>query len=237
MELTIAIDSVIRMREQQLWPHPDAGKFAVAAERAGVDGILVSLDVSHVAVRDRDLHDFDELARASLCVALPPGSPLLGELVSSTAQRCVFVPSRRHEHSSGGSLAVGVVRELLESARRGIEGREFELGARVDPAIEAIRTCADAGLHAVEINTASYALAAHGDGRTRRISALRECASYARTRGLRVSVRGGLDFENAGALVDIEGIQEFRIGQALIARALFDGIQTSVAKMRSLLGG
>jgi len=237
MELTVAIDSVLRMREQQLWPYPDAVKFAVAAERAGVDGILVSLDINHVTVRDRDLRDFEALARARLCVALAPGSPLLDELVHSAAQRCVFVPSRRHEHSSGGSLAVGVVRELLESACRGIEGRELELGARVDPSIEAIKICADTGLHAVELNTASYALASHGDGCTRRISTLRECASYARSRGLRVSVRGGLDFENAGALADIEGIQELRIGQAVIAQALFDGIQTSVAKMRNLLGG
>jgi pyridoxine 5-phosphate synthase len=236
MELTIAIDSVVRMREQQLWPYPDAGRFAVAAEGAGVDGILVSLNVTHVAVCDRDLREFDALSHARLCVALAPDSPLLGELVAAVAQRCVFVPFRRHEHSSGGSLAVGVVRGALESARSAAEGRGLELGARIDPNLEAIRICAEAGLQAVELNTASYALAAHGDSRARRIETLRECVSYARSRGLRVSVRGGLDFENAGALLDIEGIQEFRLGQALIAQALFDGIQTSVAKMRDLLG-
>jgi pyridoxine 5-phosphate synthase len=236
MELTVVVDSVIRMREQQLWPYPDPRQFAAAAENAGADGILASLNIRHVAARDRDWREFDGLARAGLCIALAPDSHWLAPIAASAVSRCVLVPARRHEHSSGGSLAVGVVRELLESARRTVEGFDIQLGARIDPLRDAVRICADAGLDAVELNTAAYALAGRVASRARRIEALRECVSFAHSMGLRVSVRGGIDFENVGALADIEGIHELRIGQAIVSRALFDGVQASIARMRNLLG-
>ena len=66
IELTVVIDSVVRMREQQLWPHPDLLEFALAAENAGVDGVLLGLHVPHVTVRDRDWRMLERLRRARL---------------------------------------------------------------------------------------------------------------------------------------------------------------------------
>ncbi len=236
-ELTVVIDSVVRMREQQLWPWPDPLEFALAAEQAGIDGVLLSLHVPHIAVRDRHWRMLSELREARLCLAAPARAAVLKSVAESSAKRCVLIPGSRHEHSSGGALAVTVVRQALSDAVQLLEHRDIELGARIDPDPIAVRQCADAGLQGVELNTAAFALAGRPASRARRLAELERAADAARTCGLRVSVRGGLDFTNVSAVIACEGIAEVRVGQALVAQALFDGIAASIARMRDLLGG
>lgn len=236
VELTVVVDSVLRLREQQLWPYPDVLEFAMAAEDAGIDGVLLSLYIQHVTVRDRDWSLLSGLRRARLCLAAAPDDPLLHAVAQSGAARCLLIPGTRHQHSSGGALAVGVVRERLIQARRIFSGTGIELAARIDPDIEAIEVCAESGLDAIEIGTAAYALASRSELARKRLSELQACVNAAHSHGLRVSVRGGLDFENVAALTTLAQISEIRVGQALIARALLDGIAASVGRMRALLG-
>jgi pyridoxine 5-phosphate synthase len=134
-------------------------------------------------------------------------------------------------------LAVSLLRPQLRLLAGQLEGHDIELGARIDPDPLAVRHCAEAGLGGVEINTAAYALAARPSSRTRRLAELAETLQQAETLGLQTSVRGGLDFSNIPALIGCGPIAELRIGQALVAQALFDGIAASIARMRDLLGG
>ena len=231
------LDSVFRMREQPLWPHPDPLEVARAAEAAGVDAVLLGLHVPHVSIRDRDWQTLRELARAKLCLAVPPRTNVLEQIAASAAARCVLIPGSRQEHSSGGALAVGLLRAQLSEAARLLERHDIELGARIDPDPVAAGHCAEAGLSCVEINTAAFALATRPASRARRLEELAETVQAADSHGLRISVRGGLDFENISELISCGPISEVRIGQALIAQALFDGIAASIARMRVLLGG
>jgi pyridoxine 5-phosphate synthase len=237
VELTVVLDSVFRMREQQLWPHPDPLEFALAAEAAGIDSVLLSLQIAHVAARDRGWQTLSELRRAKLCLAVPPRTDILERVAASAAARCVLIPGARSEHSSGGALAVDVLRETIAQAAALFVSRDIELGARIDPDPAAVEICADAGLRAVEINTSAYALATRPGSRARRLAELAAAAQAAEDHGLHVAVRAGLDFENIGALTGCGPIAEVRIGQALIARAMIDGIAASIARMRDLLGG
>lgn len=237
IELTVVIDSVVRMREQQLWPYPNTLEFALAAERAGANAILLSLHVPHVTVRDRDWRMLSGLRKATLCLAVPPRSVILQTVAESPAARCVLIPGSRHEHSSGGALATAVVRDELSMAGRLFDEAGIELAARIDPDPDAVSQCAEAGLRCVELNTAAFALAGRPDNRARRLEELGRAANAAISQGLRVSVRGGLDYTNISELIACNGIAEVRIGQALISQALFDGIEASIARMRVLLGG
>ena len=236
IELTVVIDSVVRLREQQLWPHPDLHEFANAAETAGVDGLLLSLHTPLVTVRDRDWRMLGQLHRARLCLAAAPEPKRLQAVAQSGASRCVLVPGSRHQHSSGGALAVGVARDAVLEAARTFADSPVELGARVDPVIAAIEACAELGIEAVELNTAAYALASRAEIRAKRLDELQAAVLAAGRAGLRVSVRGGIDFDNVAGLTQLAGISEIRVGQAIVARALFDGLAASVDRMRVLLG-
>ena len=231
------MDNVVRLREQQLWPYPDPLQFALAAVHAGVDGVLLSLHVSHVAVSDRNWQVLGELQEANLCLAAPPRTEVLQTVAESNASRCVLVPGSRHEHSSGGALAVAAIRDRLTAICRLLEGTDIELSARIDPELTAVSQCAEAGLQAIELNTSAFALAGRDDVRVRRLDELTDAINAGLKAGLRVSIRGGLDYENVGDLCRLSGLAEMRVGQALISQALFDGIGASIARMRDRLGG
>lgn len=55
--------------------------------------------------------------------------------------------------------------------------------------------------------------------------------------GLNVNAGHGLDYHNVQAIAAIPGIRELNIGHAIIARALFAGLDRAVRDMAGLLKG
>ena len=66
---------------------------------------------------------------------------------------------------------------------------------------------------------------------------LAEATAHARSIGLRVNAGHGLDFENVGPVAAIEGVEELNIGFAMVARAVFDGVDRCVTDMLRLIDG
>ena len=53
--------------------------------------------------------------------------------------------------------------------------------------------------------------------------------------GLQVNAGHGLNYHNVQAIAAIPGIAELNIGHAIVARALFSGLQESVREMKRLM--
>jgi pyridoxine 5-phosphate synthase len=53
--------------------------------------------------------------------------------------------------------------------------------------------------------------------------------------GLKVNAGHGLNYHNVQAVAALDGIVEFNIGHAIIARALVVGMPTAVRDMKALL--
>jgi pyridoxine 5-phosphate synthase len=53
--------------------------------------------------------------------------------------------------------------------------------------------------------------------------------------GLVVNAGHGLDYDNVGPIVRLDGMNELNIGFSIIARALFVGIETAVREMKALV--
>jgi pyridoxine 5-phosphate synthase len=60
---------------------------------------------------------------------------------------------------------------------------------------------------------------------------------YARKLGLVVNAGHGLHYHNVEPIAALPGINELNIGHAIIARALFTGLSSAVADMRTLILG
>jgi pyridoxine 5-phosphate synthase len=50
-----------------------------------------------------------------------------------------------------------------------------------------------------------------------------------------VNAGHGLDYHNVKAVADIDGIVEFNIGHAIVARAIFSGLAQAVSDMKTLI--
>jgi len=88
----------------------------------------------------------------------------------------------------------------------------------------------------VGLHTGSYATAT-GAVRAAELERIQAATAHALSIGLRVNVGHGLDFENVVPIAAIEGVEELNIGFAMVARAVFQGVDQAVKDMLDLIRG
>ena len=105
----------------------------------------------------------------------------------------------------------------------------------VDPDPAQLDAVAAVGAPFVELHTGAYANAT-GTARERELERLAIAARHARSIGLRVNAGHGLDYENVAPVAALEGVEELNIGFALVAHAVFVGVEAAVGEMREAMG-
>jgi len=63
------------------------------------------------------------------------------------------------------------------------------------------------------------------------LKALQENSKYAKTLGLKVAMGHGLNSENIQEIANIDEVSEFNIGQSIIARAVFIGLESAIKEI------
>jgi pyridoxine 5-phosphate synthase len=82
---------------------------------------------------------------------------------------------------------------------------------------------------AVELHTGEYA---NHSGDQSRLAALRDAAREGRSAGIAVHAGHGLTVTNVGPVAAIPEIEELNIGQSIVSRAVFIGLDAAVREIR-----
>jgi pyridoxine 5-phosphate synthase len=102
----------------------------------------------------------------------------------------------------------------------------------VDPDEQALLAANAVGAAAVELHTGRYANA-RGEGAViREFLALKTAATSAKELGLRVHAGHGLAYRNVWRVAALPEVEELNIGFAIVARAIFIGLEAAVREMR-----
>jgi len=107
----------------------------------------------------------------------------------------------------------------------------------VEPDPEQLEAAARTGARFVELHTGRYAEATNEEAAAKELVSLQKAAHAAVRLGLRVNAGHGLRVDNVGPVADIPEIEELSIGHAIIARALFIGMEGAVHEMREATRG
>ncbi|HEC18579.1 MAG TPA: pyridoxine 5'-phosphate synthase, partial [Gammaproteobacteria bacterium] len=91
------------------------------------------------------------------------------------------------------------------------------------------------GAPVIEIHTGHYADAATPAQRERELARVATAVAHGLQVGLQVNAGHGLHYHNVQDIAAIPGIRELNIGHAIIARALFSGLQPAVREMKRLM--
>ena len=87
----------------------------------------------------------------------------------------------------------------------------------------------------IEIHTGHYAEAATLELKSKELSRIQESVIQGTEQGLHVNAGHGLDYHNVRQIAEIDGVRELNIGHAIVARALFTGLEESVSAMKQLI--
>ena len=87
----------------------------------------------------------------------------------------------------------------------------------------------------IEIHTGRYADAPDAAARAAELARIAAGAAQAAAAGLQVNAGHGLHYHNVEAVAALPELRELNIGHAIVARAVFTGLEEAVREMKRLM--
>ena len=235
IKLGLNIDHVATLRQTRGARYPNLVRAALICEEAGADAITLHLREDRRHIQDADV----EILRGMLQTRMNLESAVTDEMIAIALRvkphEICLVPERREELTTEGGL--DAVRHF-EAVKRATE-RCLDAGIRVSLFVDADEKQLDAakklGAPVVEIHTGKYADADSVPERQHELERIRRAVGHGRAIGLQVNAGHGLNYHNVRPIVAIPHIAELNIGHAIVAEALFIGLEQAVRKMKALL--
>ncbi len=235
MKLGVNIDHVATLRQARKGTEPDPLHAAVLCELAGADGITVHLRGDRRHIQDRDVELLKRTIGTRLNIEMAATTEMMERAAAIQPWQVTLVPERPNEVTTEGGLDVVLNQAQLTQAAARLASHGIRVSLFVDPNLNAVRAAHKAGVQAVEINTNSYAIARTQAERTAALKAIDEAVRMGSKLGLAILAGHALNYRNVGPIAAMELVEELNIGHAIVARALFVGLQQAVAEMKALL--
>ncbi len=259
MLLGVNIDHIAVLREARKINDPDPLEAIFIVARAGADQITIHLREDRRHIHDEDVRRI--IQNSPLPVNLECSvDPDIVEIVADLRpHRATFVPEKREEVTTEGGLDMNEPNfSNLDKAVHYLKAREIETSLFIDPTNEAVRGAKTIGVEWVEFHTGTYAniyaMLFTNLAKTHHcikeldiersklkkllkqsITELQSACEYADEFGLNIAAGHGLNFQNVDAITKIKEIKELNIGQSIIARSIYTGLENSIKEMVALL--
>jgi len=232
--LGVNIDHVATVRQARRARFPDPLLAALVAEQAGADSITLHLREDRRHIVDRDVERFAMSLTTHMNLEMAATAEMIAIAERIKPSDVCLVPEKRTEVTTEGGLdVIGAGSRLAEAvARLGEAGCRVSLF--IDPDLRQIEAAAAMGAPVIELHTGAYAEAT-GVARDAELERIKVASSAGQALGLVVNAGHGLDYHNVQPVAAIPEIVELNIGFAIIARAIFIGLDPAVREMKRLM--
>jgi len=260
MLLGVNIDHIAVLREARRVADPDPLDALGIVKRAGADQITIHLREDRRHIQDADARNIIALSSLPVNLECATASEIIDIVCELKPHRATIVPEKREEVTTEGGLAVTGEQKALKDAIAKLQSNEIEVSLFIDPDRESIRASKALGVEWVEFHTGKYAniyaMLYANLSRTHHtipelalpreelksmlgseLNIIKNCCNEANRLGLKVAAGHGLNYQNVQAIAQIESIQELNIGQSIIARSLYIGLEQAILDMRQCMLG
>ena len=235
IKLGVNIDHVATLRQARGTRYPDPVQAALEAEQAGADAITLHLREDRRHIQDRDVEILRGRVQTRMNLEMAVAEDIVAFACRMRPQDCCLVPERRQELTTEGGLDVVAGYKKIASACARLADAGIRVSLFVDAHPGQIEAAAKAGAPAIEIHTGRYADAPSDEMQREELVRIEQAVQQGLGLKLQVNAGHGLNYHNVQAIAAIPGISELNIGHAIIARALFTGMQESVREMKRLI--
>ncbi|TAN49856.1 MAG: pyridoxine 5'-phosphate synthase [Methylococcaceae bacterium] len=232
IRLGVNIDHVATLRQARGTLYPQVLQAALLAEQAGADGITAHLREDRRHIQDRDIHLLREMLQTKLNLEMAVTDPMIGIACQVRPQACCLVPEKRQELTTEGGLDVAGQFERIQAAVGTLLNEGIEVSLFIDADLAQIEAAAKTGASVIELHTGHYADAKTEARRLLELARLKAAARQAAALGLSVNAGHGLNYANVEDIARLPEIVELNIGHAIIAQAVFSGLDQAVRDMK-----
>jgi len=260
MKLGVNIDHIAVLREARKINDPEPIEALGIVKRAGADQITIHLREDRRHINDYDAKKIVELSPLPVNIECSINDEIIDIISSLKPHRATLVPEKREEVTTEGGLDVIKYFDKINNVIKRLKDNEIDVSLFIDPDFEIIAACADTEADMVELHTGRYAnifamlysnlkysphsikeLEISREDLKEKLSTslgeLENSALYAAKAGLLVAAGHGLNYQNVQAILEIENIIELNIGQSIIAKSIWTGLENAVREMVELVSG
>ena len=234
IKLGVNIDHVATLRQARRATYPDPLHAALVAEQAGADSITLHLREDRRHIQDHDVHRMRASLQTRMNLELAATDEMIAIARDVRPQDACLVPEKRTEVTTEGGLDVASQKARLRDCCTALRERGIRVSMFIDPDPAQLEASREIGAPVVELHTGAYA-EARGEQQAKELMRLVAAARHGAQIGLTVHAGHGLHYHNVQPVAAITEVVELNIGHAIVARALFEGMDAAVREMRRLM--
>ena len=235
MLLGVNIDHVATLRNARGGNDPAVIKAAQICEIAGADGITTHLREDRRHIKDEDVYNLKKILKVRLNLEMAVTEEMGKIALDVLPDNCCLVPEKRQELTTEGGLDVAGQLEKITQFVKKLVDAGIIVSLFIDPSEEQVKAAAKTSAQFIELHTGAYSEAFGSEKEEIEFQKLKNAAKLAQSLGLKVNAGHGLTYENVHRMHEIEGLIELNIGHNIIAKAVFDGLESAVKEMKSLI--
>ncbi|HZY79264.1 MAG TPA: pyridoxine 5'-phosphate synthase [Cyclobacteriaceae bacterium] len=226
--LSVNINKIATLRNARGGNNPDVIKTALDCERFGAEGITVHPRPDERHIRYSDVMQLKDVVTTEFNIEGYPDPRYMEIIAKAKPAQATLVPDGPHVITSNAGWDTVVHQSFLVDITKELKRLGARVSIFVNPDIKMVEGAAKAGADRVELYTEPYATGYHKN-REAAVKPYVESAKVAEKLGLGLNAGHDLDLDNLAFLAkSIPSLDEVSIGHALIADALYLGLENTI---------
>ena len=227
-KLSVNINKIATLRNARGGNIPDVVKAAVDVQRFGAQGVTVHPRPDERHIRYRDVRDIKPVITTEFNVEGYPSRRFLDLVTEVKPHQVTLVPDPPDAITSNAGWDTVRNKDFLKDIIAELKSHGIRTSIFIETDLQMIENAVDTGTDRIELYTESYAVLYPQD-KEKAIAPYIKAAQKATELGLGINAGHDLSLENLTYLVEnIPEILEVSIGHALIADALYSGLENTI---------
>jgi pyridoxine 5-phosphate synthase len=234
-KLSVNINKIATIRNARGGNIPDVQQAAINCEQYGAEGITVHPrpDQRHITYKDVEL--LRPLITTEFNIEGNPTPEFIELVLKHKPHQVTLVPDEPGQLTSDHGWNTIRYKDFLRSIIKQFKEAGIRTSIFVDPDIEMVKHALDTGTNRIELYTESYACSFQTN-KSAAIEPFIKAAEVANSIGLGINAGHDLNLDNLAFFIqEIPMVQEVSIGHALIADALYFGLNNTIQMYRKQL--
>ena len=227
--LSVNINKIATLRNSRGGNNPDLVKVALDCERFGAEGITVHPRPDERHIRYQDVFDLKKVIATEFNIEGNCQEQKFVDLVlANKPAQVTLVPDVLGQITSNHGWDTIKNQDYLKEIIAVFKAENIRVSIFVDPDVEMVKAAATTGTDRIELYTEAYASNYH-QNKEQAIAPYIKAAEKAVELGLGLNAGHDLDLQNLKYFAqNLPGLLEVSIGHALIADALYFGLENTI---------
>jgi len=234
-KLSVNINKIATLRNARGGNIPNVVEAAKKIESFGGQGITVHPRPDERHITYQDVRDLSPIVKTEFNIEGNPVAKFINLVMEAKPAQVTLVPDAEDAITSNAGWNTIKNKEFLQEVISEFKNAGIRTSIFVDPDEKMVEGAIETGTDRIELYTEDFAVK-YAKGDKSGVTPYKECAELAHRLGLGINAGHDLSLDNIKFFSEnVPYVDEVSIGHALIAEAIYMGLETTIKKYLELL--